>query len=475
MPIQDELTYIGLTEIDNITKTFGILPDDRRRHMYIIGKSGVGKSTLIENLALQDIYAGKGVAFIDPLGDSAESIIDRIPPYRQQDVIYLDPADTDFPIGINIMQAQNGEPNFLIASELIQVFKKTWANSFSARMEYFLTNAVLALLEMPGNTLIGIGKIFTDKLFRKYIVENCKNPLVKSFWENEYPNFAEGYRNEAAGAIVNKINQFLSNEMMRNIVGQQYSTINFRKIMDEGKILIVNLSKGRMGEYNARMLGTLLVTKLQMAAMSRVDIPEGERKDFYMYVDEFHNIVSESFATILSEARKYRLNLILAHQYMGQLQDEENRIVRDAIFGNVGSIIAFQTGYEDAEYLEKVFFSKIEKGTGISHFLNLDRAQVLVKLYVQSKTLNAFSATTMPPLYLEFVGKKDIVRNFSRKNYAKRKEEVDKQIYEYFEQSLIIDDDGKTIRAKAPKRKRNRKKKEKVVEEYVSSEVENEG
>ncbi len=456
MNIQDQLCFLGFTELENQTKAFGILPDDRRRHMYIIGKSGVGKSTLLENMILQDIYAGKGVCFIDPLGDSAESILDRIPQYRHKDVVYLNPADTDNPIGVNFLESQNQQPGYLVSSEMLSVFKKIWEGAWSGRMEYFLSNAILALTEIPGNNILGISKIFTDKQFRKFIVDNCQNMVVKKFWEDEFNSFSPNYKTEAVAAIVNKVNQFVSGDMMRNIVSQNYSTINFRDIMDDQKIFIINLSKGRIGEENARLLGGLIVAKLQMAAMSRVDTPEDQRKDFYMYVDEFQNMISDSFATILSEARKYRLNLILANQYMAQLAETENQNVRNAIFGNVGTLISFQVGYEDAEILEGIFFPKSNKGEATNIFLNLDRGQALVKLYVQSKTLETFFANTFAPLYTEFSGNLGPVVQLSRQNHSRPKAEVELEIQKYFQESLIPTSDG-FMKVKAPKR--NRKKR----------------
>jgi len=455
--IQDKLTFLGLTEIEGVTKTFGILPDDRRRHMYIIGKSGVGKSTLLENMILQDIYTGKGVCFIDPLGDSAENILDKIPAYRHNDVVYLNPGDIDFPIGINILEAQNGEPNYLLASELMSVFKKIWVGAWSGRMEYFLNNAVLALLDVPGNNMLGISKIFTDKQFRKFITEKCQNLMVKYFWEEEFANFPDNYKREAAGSIINKINQFLANDMMRNIFGQQKRGINFRQIMDQDKILIVNLAKGRIGEENARLLGSLLVTKIQMAAMSRVNIPAEKRHDFYFYVDEFQNVISESFSTILSEARKYKLNLILAHQYLGQLTETENTAVEHAIFGNVGTLITFQIGYNDAEQFERLFFPKSQKGEAIPTFLGLDRGQILAKLYVQSKNTDTFFANTIPPMFEEFTGSAQTVVEISRKTFARPRKEVETEIENYFKESLIQADSGEILRAKAPKRRKKPK------------------
>jgi hypothetical protein len=456
--IQDRLTFLGFTDIENKTRTFGILQEDRRRHLYLLGKSGMGKSTFLENLALQDIFNGHGICFIDPLGDSAEKILDTIPSYRQQDVIYLDPSDSDFPIGLNILEPQNGEPPFLIAGETLAVFQKVWAGVWSSRMEYFLNNAVLAMLETPGNTIIGIAKMFTDKQFRKYIVENTTNLVVKNFWLNEYPTYSEAYRAEAAAAIINKINQFIGTPLLRNIVGQSKSTINFRKIMDEGKILIVNLSKGKIGESNSRLLGAMIVSKLQMAAMSRVNIPENTRRDFYMYVDEFQNVISDTFETILSEARKYRLNLTIANQYLRQLEDENgNSNVKDAIFGNVGTLVTFQVSYEDSEFLAEQFFSDKEL---LKNFQDLDRGQAIVKLFVQTKSIEPIVANTLPPLYAEFSGSKETARQISRQNYGRNRQDVESEIENYFVQSLITLDEGEVLKAKAPKRKRNRKNKD---------------
>lgn len=455
--IQDRLTFLGFTEIENKTRVFGILQEDRRRHMYVLGKSGMGKSTFLENLALQDIYNGHGICFIDPLGDSAEAIIDKIPAYRQQDVIYLDPSDSQFPLGLNILEPQNNEPNFLIASEVLGVFRKVWAGVWSARMEYFLNNAVLAMLETPGNTIIGIAKMFTDKQFRKYIVEKTTNIVVKNFWENEYPTYSETYKAEAAAAIINKINQFIGTPVLRNIVGHSKSSINFRKIMDEGKILIVNLSKGKIGESNSRLLGAMIVSKIQMAAMSRVNIQEEQRRDFYLYVDEFQNLISDTFETILSEARKYRLNLTIANQYLRQLEDENGKSnIKDAIFGNVGTMVTFQVGYEDSEFLAEQFFSDKEL---LKNFQDLDRGQVLIKLFVQTKSIEPIVANTIPPLYTEFKGSQNLVKQISRQNYASSREKVEDEITKYFTQSLITLEEGEVLKARAPKRKRKRKDK----------------
>jgi len=452
--IADRLTFLGFTEIEGSLKPFGILAEDRRRHMYVLGKSGMGKSTFLENMALQDIFAGHGVCFVDPLGDSAERLASHIPNYRLQDVIYLDPSDEGFPIGLNILENSNNEPNFLIASESLGIFSKIWAGTWSGRMEYFLNNAILALLETPGNTLIGIAKMFTDKQFRKYIVGQTTNIIVKNFWENEYPTYSETYKAEAAAAIINKINQFLGTSLLRNIVGQAKSTINLRQIMDEGKILIVNLSKGKIGESNSRLLGAMLISKIQMAAMSRVNIPESQRRDFYLYVDEFQNMISDTFATILSEARKYRLNLTIANQYLDQLVESENETVKNAIFGNVGTIVTFQTSFADSEFLSEQFFGDKESS---KMFQDLDKAQILAKLFIQTKSIEPIVASTFAPLYTEFSGSFENVKKISQQKWGRSKAVIEEQIVKYFSQSLIMDETGEILKAKSPKRKRIRK------------------
>ena len=453
-----DVCYFGMVEMDNITKSFGMLREDRSRHTYILGKSGVGKSTLLENMILQDIYAGNGVAFIDPLGDSAEAIIDRIPNYRLKDVVYFNPYDVEFPIGVNMLEAGENEPKHLIASNLMSVMQRLWAGTWSARMEYILNNTILALLDTPGNSLLGVMKMYSDKQFRKFIVDQTDNLIVKSFWENEYPSFSENYRNEAIAAIRNKVGQFFASKLIRNMVGQLKSTINFREIMDGQKIFIANLSKGRLGEDNSNFLGSILVTKLQLAAMSRVDIPESQRKDFYLYVDEFQNVINDSFATILSEARKYRLNLIIAHQYLRQLEDENGKSkIKDAVFGNVGTMIVFQVGVEDAELLAKQFSITNGNNEPAEVFLNLDRGQIITKLFVQSKSLDAFSANTLPPLYTDFTGSRQYVQQYSRQQFSRPQAEVEAEIEGYLTQSIIPTETGEIMRARVPKRKRKPK------------------
>ena len=433
--IRPDICYFGQVNDRGLGKKFGILQDDRRRHMYILGKSGMGKSTLLENMILQDIYNGHGVCFMDPHGDSSETILDRIPSWRKNDVVYFNPGDMENPIGFNMLEAKRGEQPFLIASGMMAVFGRIWAGMWSSRMEYILNNTLLALLETPGNTLLGVVRMLTDKDFMTKIVDNCEDPMVRNFWVKEFASFNDKYRTEAIAPILNKIGQFFSTDLIRNILGQPKSTIDFRDIMDQKKILIVNLSKGKIGEDNSNLLGSFIVTKLQLAAMSRVDIPEHERNDFYLYVDEFQNFTTDSFATILSEARKYRLCLILAHQYISQLTESGNEKVRNAIFGNVSTICTFRVGTDDAEFLEKEF-DPIFTG---SQLLGLNKHQLIMKLSINGKPSLPFIANTLPPMFEECVGQYDSVVAQSQERYAtpvvKVKERINKWLqYDYGEE-----------------------------------------
>jgi len=391
------IILLGETTFRNQKKKFGIKTDDRRRHIYVIGKTGMGKTALLENMAIQDIRAGKGVGIIDPHGEAAEKLLNFIPAKRVNDVIYFNPADLDHPMPFNVMEKVAPEHRHLVASGLMEVFKKIWPDVWSARMEYILSNSILALLEDPNSTLLGINRMLADPEYRKKIIEKVKDPMVKSFWNNEFARYTQRYEVEATAAIQNKIGQLISNPLIRNIVGQVKSKLDMRKIMDEKKIFIVNLSKGRIGEENSRLLGALLVAKLQLAAMSRVDTPEEEREDFFLYVDEFQNFATEAFANILSEARKYRLSLILANQYMAQLEEMtalgRSTKVRDAVFGNVGTLIVFRIGAEDAEYLEKEFVPDIMA----EDLVNLAKYNIYIKLMIEGIAGRPFSANTIKP------------------------------------------------------------------------------
>lgn len=384
------ITFFGKTTFRGAQKKFGIKEDDKRRHVYIIGKTGMGKTELLKNMIVQDIRRGNGVGFIDPHGEAAEEILDYIPEERLKDVVYFNPSDLDNPIAFNIMEDVDPNYRHLVAGGLMAVFKKIWPDVWSSRMEYILNNTILALLEIPGSTLLGINRLMSDPEWRAEIVNKLQDPVVKAFWTKEFARYTQRYEVEATAAIQNKIGQFISVPLIRNIIGQEHSTINIRKIMDEKKIFIMNLSKGRVGEESSRLLGALLITKLQLAAMSRVDIPEKERADFILYIDEFQNFSTESFATILSEARKYRLSLILAHQYITQMDET----VRDAVFGNVGTMIIFRVGADDAEFLEREFSPEFF----IQDLVNLPKQNIYVKLAIDGVTSRPFSAETLPPV-----------------------------------------------------------------------------
>ncbi len=457
----EKLNFIGTVELDNTIKTFGFLPEDRRRHVYMIGKSGMGKSTLLENMILQDIYAGDGVCFLDPLGDSAESILDQIPGFRQKDVIYFNPADTEFPIGLNMLESNNGEPPFLVASSLMAVLKRIWAGVWSARMEYILNNTILALLDTPGNTLLGVVRMLTNDDFRSAIVENIQNIMVKNFWTQEYTKFDQKYKTEAISPILNKVGQFFSSTMIRNILGQRTSQIDFRDIMDSKKIMIANLAKGKLGEDNSSLLGSMLVTKFQLAAMSRNDISESERQDFFLYVDEFQNFTNDSFATILSEARKFRLCLTIAHQYIAQLTaGDPDEVIKNAVFGNVGTIISFRIGSADSEDMEKELFPLSKNGELRKLFLNLDRSQIIVRTSVLNKVLDPFTANTLPPIYSSIKGNKLAMTTTSRQLYATPRIQVEQSIASYFDSTAILDEQGNVIAR--PRKKKKKKKKNKL-------------
>ena len=408
---ENDIVFYAETNFRGQRKRFGIKRGDRRKHVYIIGKTGMGKSTVLENMTIQDIQAGRGVAVVDPHGEYAEKMLDFIPPERVQDVIYFNPADTDFPLAFNIMESVSEDQRHLVSSGLLGVFKKIFGpDVWSARMEYLLANAILALLEIPGATLLSVNRMFGEKEFRKRIVSELTDPVIKGFWENEFAKYPEQYMREAVAAIQNKIGQFSGNPLIRNVIGQPETSFDIRRIMDEEKILIINLAKGRVGEENSRLLGAMMVTKLYLTAMSRVDTPEPDRKDFYLYVDEFQNFATESFANILSEARKYRLNLTVAHQYVFQMEE----MVQHAIFGNVGTMVVFRVGGEDAELLEKEFMPEFTQ----QDLVNLGFKQIYTKLMIDGITSRPFSAETIPPFPRPAESSRGLIIKTSRERYG---------------------------------------------------------
>jgi CxxC-x17-CxxC domain-containing protein len=420
-----EINFFAETNFRNIRKKFGIKTDDRRRHVYIVGKTGMGKSALLENMAIQDIQDGKGLAFVDPHGEVAENLLNFIPESRIKDVVYFNPADLNYPIAFNIMEQVDIEKRHLVSGGLMGVFKKIWPDVWSARMEYILNNCILALLEYPDATLLGVNRMLADPDYRAKVIEKVTDPVVKAYWTQEFAGYDQRYASEATAAIQNKIGQFTSAPLIRNIIGQTHSSLNMREIMDGQKILIMNLSKGKVGEDASRLLGALLITKLQLAAMSRVEIPEADRKDFYLYVDEFQNFATESFVNILSEARKYRLALILGHQYINQMEET----VRDAVFGNIGTLISFRVGAEDAEFLEKEFMPEFLA----TDLVNLAKYNIYLKLMIDGLAGRPFSAETLPPLEKLKDSNVEKIIEFSRKKYSVPRAEVEDKIIEWAE------------------------------------------
>ncbi|MCR4256422.1 MAG: type IV secretion system DNA-binding domain-containing protein [Candidatus Uhrbacteria bacterium] len=419
---ENEITLFGETNFRNQKRRFGIKTDDRRRHMYVIGKTGMGKTTLLENLIQSDINAGHGCCYIDPHGDTAEKILDFIPPSRINDVVYFNPSDIEYPVGFNILETDSDEQKPLVASGLMGVFKKIWPDVWSARMEYILMNCVLALLDYPGATLMGINRLLVDKEYRERVVAKIRDPIVKTFWVAEYASWSEKYATEAIAPVQNKVGQFLSSAVIRNIVAQVKSTVNLRRIMDDEKILIINLSKGRIGEDSMRLLGGMLITKIQLAAQERQNIPEKDRRDFYLFVDEFQNFANESFASILSEARKYRLNLIVAHQYIEQLDEK----VTPAIFGNVGTIISMRVGAADAEAMETEFMPTFTP----EDLVNLAKFQMYLKLMVDGVATSPFSANTLAPISVN-TGSQPTVIAQSRERYAEPRAVIEEKVLKW--------------------------------------------
>lgn len=417
------ITYFAETDARNKRVAFGIKAEDRTRHMYLIGKTGMGKSTVLENMTIQDIQNGNGLAFLDPHGKTADLFLEYIPEHRIKDVIYFAPFDTDFPISFNVMEDVGADKRHLVVNGLMSAFKKIWVDAWSARMEYILNNTLLALLEYPGSTMIGVNRMFADKEYRKEVVSKVTDTSVKAFWNDEFAKYNDKYAQEATAAIQNKIGQFISNPMVRNIIGQTNSTFDFRQVMDEKKIVIINLSKGRMGEANANLLGSMIITKIYLAAMSRADVSENTLKslpNFYLYVDEFQNFANESFADILSEARKYKLNLTVAHQYIEQMSDE----VRAAVFGNVGTMISFRVGAYDAEVLEKEFAPEFT----MEDLVNLGRFQIYLKLMIDGVSSSPFSASTLPQIEKPIVSFAKEIIDASRATYARPRTVVEDDI-----------------------------------------------
>ncbi|MBP6858755.1 MAG: type IV secretion system DNA-binding domain-containing protein [Candidatus Pacebacteria bacterium] len=423
---ENRITYFGETDARNRRLKFGIKAKDRTRHVYVIGKTGMGKSTLLENMAVQDIQGGEGMCFIDPHGKTADLMLEYVPKERIRDVIVIAPFDLDNPISFNVLESVSADKRHLVVGGLMSTFKKIWEDAWSARMEYILTNTLLALLEAPDTTLLGVNRMLSDKAYRNEIISHVTDPSVKSFWVKEFANYTERMAAEAVPAIQNKVGQFTANPLIRNMIGQAKSSFDFRKAMDERKIIIINLSKGRIGDENMKLLGGLLVTKIYLAAMSRADVPDRVMKmlpNFYLFVDEFQNFANASFADILSEARKYKLNLTIAHQYIEQMDE----IVRPAVFGNVGTMIAFRVGATDGEVFEKEFAPVFV----LEDLVNLGFAQIYLKLMIDGLSSAPFSATTLPPIPHPDKSYVEEIIAASREQFSKPKAEVEVEISKF--------------------------------------------
>jgi len=385
----DQLIILGQTNFRNQKRMFGIKKEDRRRHTYIIGKTGMGKSTLLLNMIVQDIRLGNGVAVFDPHGDLVERVLDYIPSRRINETIYFNPADTEYPIAFNPLHNPNNVPKHLVASGIVQVFKKIWADSWGPRLEYILRNAILALLEQPGNTLLAVPRLLIDDRFRNNIIRQVKDPIIRNFWAVEYEQYPKVFKTETISPIQNKVGQFLSTSMMRNILGQTKTKFDLLDVMDSGKILILNLAKGKIGEDNSSLLGSLMLSQLWLAAQRRANVSEDNRRDFYLYIDELQSFATDEFPNVLAEARKYRLNIAgMANQFISQLPEN----LASAILGNVGTLISFCLGSEDAEIMGKEFYPIF---TG-EDFQNLLKYQTYLKLSISGSTSEPFSMLTLP-------------------------------------------------------------------------------
>ncbi|MFA6305498.1 MAG: DUF87 domain-containing protein [Candidatus Gracilibacteria bacterium] len=419
-----DVSVFGITNYHNNFDEFGIKREDRRRHLYVVGKSGVGKSKLLELLIKEDIESGKGVGVLDPHGDLVDNVLEFVPKERMKDVIYFDPADISFPISFNPMESVDEEYKMQVTIGFIQIFKKLFGSNWTDRLEHVLRYTVLALLDSPNTTVLSILKMLTDKNYRQNIVSRIKDNVVKNFWVSEFAGWSEKFDAEAITPLLNKVGQFVATNMIRNIIGQPKSKFDIKDVMNGQKILLMKVSKGLLGEENSSLLGAMIITKIYQAAMSRASMKEDDRKDFYLYVDEFQNFATDTFAEILSEARKYRLNLTIAHQYMGQLSN----VVKKTVFGNVGSIISFRVGADDAGILAAEY-NPVFKERDI---INLGVREFYCKMSVNGEIREAFSARTIdvPKVKNSYV--KEIIEN-SRKNYSEKRENVEKMLAKWDE------------------------------------------
>ena len=424
-PDPERITFMAATHTRGKNVAFGIRAKDRDKHMYIIGKSGMGKSTLLENMAIQDIQNGEGMIFVDPHGSTAEKLLDFIPQDRVKDVMYFAPFDTDFPIGFNILEDVGYDNRHKVVAGLMGVFERIWADAWSARMQYILQNTLFALLEYPGATIIDVNRMLVNKAFREDVIQHVTDPIVAMFWKEEFAGYSDKYTQDATPAIQNKIGQFVSNPLIRNILGQAKSTFDFRKMMDERKIVIVNLSKGRMGEANAALLGSMLVIKIYLSALSRAEesaVAMSRLPNCYFYVDEFQNVTNQAFENILSESRKYKLCLTIANQYIEQMEEE----VRNAVFGNVGTTVIFRIGPMDAQFLEPVFGPTFLP----EDMVGLGRGDIYLNLMIDGVGSAPFSAHTLPPVDAPAESYRDDIVYHTRQRYGRPRAIVEQEVRE---------------------------------------------
>lgn len=413
-----------------------ILPADRRRHVYVVGMTGVGKSTIMLNMMIQDIKNGEGCCYIDPHGQDLQSILENIPAERADDVVLFEPGDVERPIGLNMLEAANEEQKDFVSQEMISIFYKlvTDPSMIGPMFEHYMRNAMLTLMSDPENpnTIVEIPRILTDKDFQQTLLQKVTDPIIRNFWEKELPQTSGQTKGEMLPYLVSKIGRFIENNMIRNIIGQAHSGFDFREVMDKKKILLVNLSKGQIGEMNSNLLGLIIVTKLQMAALARADMPEAERNDFYLYIDEFQNFITDSIATILSEARKYKLDLILGHQFIAQLSPKQGDTkVRDAVFGNVGTIVAFRVGVDDSELISKQLapvFTQFD-------VMNIEQRTAYVRLMIDNAAARPFNMKTLAPPKGD-QRRAEAIRQLSRLKYGRDRALVEAEIYE---RSQLVD------------------------------------
>ncbi|HLD24779.1 MAG TPA: type IV secretion system DNA-binding domain-containing protein [Patescibacteria group bacterium] len=422
--------FVGISRYRGVDRPIYIGDDDRRRHLYIIGKTGTGKSQMLEELVIQDVKAGKGLAVIDPHGDLIDGVLARIPPERAEDVIYFDPSDSERPMGINMLEAGTEQQKHFVVTGIVGLMYKLYdpqkTGIIGPRFEHAVRNAMLTVMSEPGTTFIEVVRVLTDSNFVQELLPKVQDPIIRRYWTDQIAQTADFHKSEVLDYIVSKFGRFVTNKLMRNIIGQSESSFNIRKVMDEGKILLVNLSKGKLGEENSNFLGLILVPRILIAAMSRQDVPESQRRDFYLYVDEFQNFATPDFAQILSEARKYRLNLTVANQFIGQMEEE----VKNAVFGNVGTLVAFRVGVTDANYLQHEYtpvFNEVD-------LINVDKFNAYVKTIVHNEPVKPFSIDLTKDMSKVIAEQNpDVARaivQLSRLKYGKARELVEAEIQE---------------------------------------------